>query len=234
MISGRVLLRLVAASLALGACIVSPQPTPPEEPTLDAELISPGGPMDVSTHVRFLGEPGAVTPPEGNVVVTNLDTADAPLAAKVAADGSFEIIVPGISTDEFRVEIVGPGGGRSKPVDLVLSAGSATFEPGPRPLAECLLLEPSLSVSFDGAGDTKNLVVRNECPDELSFLAPRLRRGNAAFGFSNAAPFLLAPGGAATITVDVGAQADEQVDVLFVETTGAIRDRRPLTLFVIP
>ncbi|MDI1434312.1 hypothetical protein [Polyangium sorediatum] len=234
MISGRVLLRLLAASFALGACIVSPQPTPPEEPTLLADLISPGGPMDMSETVRFKGEPGAAAPPEGNVVVTNLDTADPPFVGKVAADGSFDITVPGAEMHEFRVEIVGPGGGRSNPVDLVLSPGGATFQPGPRPLSDCLVIEPALSLAFTGAGDTETLVVRNECPDELSFLAPRLRRGTAAFGFTPTAPFVLAPGGAETITVDVGAPAGERVDVLFVETTGAVRDRRPLTLFVIP
>ncbi|MDI1451058.1 hypothetical protein [Polyangium sp. 6x1] len=234
MMSGRVLLRLLAASLALGACIVSPQPTPPGEPTLLADLISPGGPMDMSETVRFVGEPGAVTPPEGDVVVTDLDTTELPTVLPVAADGSFDITVPGAATHEFRVEIVGPGGGRSKPVDLVLNAAATAFEPGPRPLADCLLLDPALSVSFDGAGDTKNIVVRNECADELSFLAPRLRRGAAAFGFLPTEPFLLAPGGETTVTVDASAQANERVDVLFLETTGAVRDRRPLTLFVIP
>ncbi|MDI3284328.1 hypothetical protein [Polyangium sp. 15x6] len=232
--SGRVLLRLLAASLALGACIVSPQPTPPEEPTLLADLVSTGGPMDMATTKRFVGEPGAVTPPRGNVVVTNLDTTDAPGVATVAADGSFDITVDGTEMHEFRVEIVGPDGLRSKPLDLVLNAAGSAYEPGPRPLAECLVLDPAFSLSFDGAGDTRSLVVRNDCPDELSFLAPRLRRGQAAYGFDPTAPFVLAPGGAQTITVDVGSQANEQVDVLFVETTGAVRDRRPMTLFVTP
>lgn len=230
--SVRVLLRLLAASLALGACIVSPQPTPPEEPTLLADHVSTGGPMDMSTTKRFVGEPGAVTPPLGDIVVTNLDTTDAPFAAKVAADGSFDITVPGTNTDEFRLEIVAPGGVRSTPLDLVLNAAGTSYEPGPRPLADCLELAPAFSLSFTGAGDTRSILVRNDCPDELSFLAPRLRRGQAAFGVDPTTPFLLPPGGATTITVDIGPQANEQVDVLFVETTGAVRDRRPLTLFL--
>lgn len=231
----RVFLRSLVASLALGACLVSPQPTPPgEEPTLVAELVTPGGPQDLSDLVRFKGEPGAVAPPDAKVLITNLEATNLPHVALVAADGSFDIQIPGAVGDEFRIEVVAPSGLRSTPLDVVKNISDTSFDPGPRPLADCLVLAPSSSLAFVGAGDVQSLVVRNDCPDELSFLAPRLRRGAAAFTFEPTTPFVLAPGAVQTVTVEVGAQGNERDDVFFIETTGAVTDRRPLTLFVVP
>lgn len=234
MLPGRVFLRSLVASFALGACLVSPQPTPPEEPTLLADLVTPGGPQDQSSFVRFLGEPGAVHPPVGEVRVTNLETTDLPGVGVVAEDGSFDLLVPGAQGDEFRVEVVAPGGQRSQPLDVVKGASDTSFEPGPRPLADCLRVEPAFSLAFEGAGETRDLLVRNDCPDELSFLAPRLRRAAASFAFEPTTPFVLAPGAVETIAVFAGVQGAERDDVFFVETTGAVRDRRPLTLHVLP
>ncbi len=106
----------------LGGCVVSPQPSPPvHEPILDTGLVGVSGdPMVLRQQVFLKGEPGAVEPAEGVVLVTNLDSADAPVVAEIKADGSFVAAVDASTDQVLRIQVK-QGERRSEPVDLQLT-----------------------------------------------------------------------------------------------------------------
>lgn len=213
---------LAAAVLASSGCAVSPQPSPPGG-SLEVALISPGlTPEAAFDGVVFRGAPGAVSPAGGVVLITNLDTSDAPSVAPVNDDGSFEIAVPGSLSDVFRLQLK-DGQRRSEPVDLRVDG--ASFAIALPTLDDCLFIDPAAWVALDGAGDARSLVLENSCAEPVSFLAPRLRRGLAGFGTTPTASFVLEPGASTTLTVRANGPASEAEDVLLLEadlTTRAI------------
>lgn len=211
-----------ASALALSGCAVSPQPSPPGG-SLELSLVSPGlTPEAAFDGVVFRGAPGAVTPAGGVVLITNLDTADAPSVAPVNEDGSFEIAVPGSLADVFRVQLK-DGDRRSEPLDLRVDGES--FAIAVPTLDDCLFIDPASWIALDGAGDAQSLVLENNCAEPVSFLAPRLRRGLAGFGTTPTSSFVLEPGATSTLTVRSNGPSSESEDVLLLEadlTTRAI------------
>jgi hypothetical protein len=226
MVARALLATLLATSVSLAAmgCVVSPQPSPPG-PTLEASLVSPGlTPEAAFEGVIVRGAPGTVDPPEGVVVVTNLDASDPPSIAPVAADGSFEIAVPGTVADVLRLQVdVGPA--RSEPIDLRID-GTVFVEAVPA-LDDCLVIDPTRWVELDGIGDARSLVLENGCDVPVRFAAPRLRRGLAGFGVTPTAAFELAPGQTTTLSVRAAGADVEREDVLLLE---ADLTRRAITL----
>lgn len=215
-------LLLAGTVLAAGGCAVSPQPSPPGS-NLEVALVAPGlTPEAAFEGVVFRGAPGAVSPARGVVLVTNLDTADAPSVAPVSSDGSFELAVSGSLSDLFRVQLR-DGAERSEPVDLRVDG--ASFAIAAPALDDCFFIDPATWIALDGAGDARSLVLENACAQPVSFLAPRLRRGLAGFGATPTSSFVIAPGASTTITVRSNGPASESEDVLLLEadlTTRAI------------
>jgi hypothetical protein len=220
----RSLLALVVAGfvLASSGCAVSPQPSPPGS-SLEVALVTPGlTPEAAFEGVVFRGAPGAVTPAVGVVVITNLDTSDAPSLAPVSADGSFEVAVSGSLSDVYRLQVKA-GSQRSEPRDLRVDGTS--FALAVPALDDCFFIDPTTWLALDGAGDARSLVLENACAEPVGFLAPRLRRGLAGFGLTPTSSFVLAPGASTTITIRSNGPGSESEDVLLLEadlTTRAI------------
>jgi len=215
----------------VAACGVSPQPSPPisDPPELDGGLISIGvSPEGITDSVSIYGGPGSVDPPEGVVVVTNLETDDAPSIAPVQPDGSFEILLNGATSNILRFQVDAETG-RSEPVDLRVTGADPGVEPAPIDF-DCLALEPALWLPLDGDGDARSIVLANACADAITIAAPRLRRGQAGFTFSPTSPIDLAAGDSVTITVRAAAAQAEDEDVLYFEIVAPTAGRRAITI----
>ncbi len=227
----------VLAAFAAG-CTVSPQPSPPWEPPPDpidppafdddrvGLGVSPEGEGLLQTLVTIVGGPGTVDPPDGVVILTNLETDDAPSIAAVTPDGGFEIVIAAQPGNVIRFQ-ARTDEARSEPVDLLLDG--ASFVPAMTDF-NCLVIEPAIWLELDGEGDARSLVFRNDCQEPLTFVAPRLRRGNAGLTFSPTAPFSLDPGVSSTLTVHAVSGDTEDEDVLYLEIDSPTAGRRPVTI----
>lgn len=216
-------------SALAASCVVSPQPSPPDV-IFDGDRLGLTAAVElVSSAVGFEAQPGTVTPAEGEVLVTNLDTDDAPSTVKVRPDGSFTLAVPGIDGQTFRFQAKN-GSARSEPFDVAVSLsgqGLSAAQVNPA----CLVLEPARWVALEGLGDARSIVLRNQCTGALSTKAPRLRRGLAGFSFSPTPPIQLGPGEQTTLTVRAG-EGPEVEDVMLLDVTAPFPLRRALTLTV--
>jgi hypothetical protein len=224
---------LLALSVAITSCVVSPQPSPPDpDPEIfgDGIAVNGAGTEDIADHLVFEAAAGTVVPAEGVVIATNLDTVDSPSTVAVRPDGSFSIALPGVAGDVVRFQ-VDQDGARSEPVDILVDATGQVADVVEDEPA-CLVLEPTRFVPLDGAGDERTIVVSNECVDTVRFDAPRLRRGLGPFTFSPTGTFEVAPGESGFITVRAVGEADENEDVLFLEVLEPVPTRRAITLTV--
>ncbi|NUP11331.1 MAG: hypothetical protein HOW73_35240 [Polyangiaceae bacterium] len=230
----RRVLTLLAAPLALVACVVSPQPSPPD-PDLSGdgiELLDPGT-EELDGFLAFEAAPGSVTPAGGVVIVTNLDGTDAPSTVPVRDDGSFAVALPGFPNNVVRFQVDNDGA-RSEPIDLAVDAtgqNASIVDDEPA----CLRIDPSRFLPLDGAGDTQTIVLTNDCADTIQIDAPRLRRGRAPISFSPTQPFDIAPGENGFVTVRALGEAEvpganETEDVLFFEIVGPTPARRAVTV----
>ncbi|KYF53130.1 hypothetical protein BE08_12545 [Sorangium cellulosum] len=221
----------VGALLAVlvGGCVVSPQPSPPvHDPILDAGLVGvPEGIKVFHDQISLQGQPGAVEPAGGVVVVTNLDSLDAPVLAEVGADGGFLVTMTASEGQVLRIQVKQEER-RSAPLDLLL-AGSPISGTN-RTLDHLPCLEIDTWVSFEGGAGARDVGVRNTCDEDVAIDAPRLRRGAAPFSVSPAAPFVVPAGGEAVVTVRADGGGVEREDVLFLDVTSPEPGRRALTL----
>lgn len=222
---------LLCLALALGpGCVGSPQPSPPN---LAPDSVSRGGNMaDISDGVEIVADPGAVTPAEGSVVITNLDRPDPPVSEPVMPDGSFVVRIDGFPSDEYRIQIRN-GGARSAPLDVRGDLLEADLSVEPDPLA-CLTLEPAFELDLGEArgGDevTDVVVAHNDCASEVT-LSAGVREPGAPVAVTLPDP--IAAGASAEVQIRVTAPASGQLEAtLFVIATAPERDRRPLTLFL--
>ncbi|WP_437320113.1 hypothetical protein [Sorangium sp. So ce385] len=218
---------VVSALLAvlLGGCVVSPQPSPP---VLDEALVGVvDAVMPLVDQIALEGKPGAVKPAEGVIVVTNLDTPDAPVVADVNPDGSFIATVTARTEHVLRMQVK-QGELRSDPADLRLAGPSSTEKTLDH--LPCLELTPGAWVTFEADGGSRDVVVRNGCAEDVSIEAPRLRRGAAPFSVTPEAPFVVPPGGSTVVTVRADGDGEEREDVLFLDVTAPEPGRRALTL----
>jgi hypothetical protein len=219
---------LAAGAVALG-CVVSPQPSPPEA-QLSGSLIglAPAESL-VAKVIAFEGGPGAVKPPRGEVLVTNLDSADAPSRADVQPDGSFLIGVPGVVGQRFRFQVK-DGDTRSQPFDLALDATGTTADAIAVQPA-CLTVDPPRWAALDGAGAERALTLHNDCTSAVSLAVPHLRRGLAGFTVFPASALTLAAGEKRALTVRAGDGAEVE-DVLLLDVTAPAAAQRAVTLTV--
>ncbi|WP_437626099.1 hypothetical protein [Sorangium sp. So ce1151] len=221
----------VVALLAvlLGGCVVSPQPSPPVlDPIVDGELVGVSGEFGIlRNQISVEGRPGAVAPAEGLIVVTNLDTTDAPVLGEVNEDGSFFVTVTASTENILRVQVK-QDQRRSRPVDLLLAASPAGSTLRILDHLPCLEMEPDAWVTVEGGA--RDVVIRNTCADDVSIEAPRLRREGGPFSVSPAAAFVVPSGESTLVTVRVDGGGAEREDVLFLDVTAPEPGRRALTL----
>lgn len=221
-----------ALGLFAASCVVSPQPIPPgDEPALDGDGI---GVIDTSAEdsmsfISFNAVPGTVDPAKGDVIVTNLETADAPSVVSVASDGSFSVSLAGAPTDVVRFQV--KQALRSQPVDLRIDATAQAVEVVDD-TPSCFVIEPARYAPLEGAGDTLSLVLRNECETDVRIDPPRLRRGQASFTFAPTGSISIEPGGVSFITVQRASSDGEVEDVLLLDVIEPEATRRAITLSI--
>lgn len=220
-------LRLALLLVALPACGVSPQPSPPN---LDVDAVAepPTGGVGLPAFT------GLVDPPEGVVVVTHLDGTEPPVAEPVRDDGTFSVTAIGPIGNEHRVQ-ARAGAARSVPVDLVGEGEPATLSPAPRPLADCFVVSPAFEVDFGdvpvGGRAERRVSITNDCGAPLTLMTPRLRIASPAFEVLDA-PTEIPDGEAVELVLAATPTEAGPVEaVVFLESSSPTPDRRPLTLF---
>ncbi|MGK3964615.1 hypothetical protein WMF38_10615 [Sorangium sp. So ce118] len=216
-------------SVLLGGCVVSPQPSPPvRDPILDGGLVVVNGePSVLVTQISLEGMPGAVVPAEGLLVVTNLDTTDAPVLGEVNEDGSFLVTLTAATQEVLRLQVK-QSERRSAPVDLLFAGSPAGSTERVLDHLPCLEIEPRAWVALEGGA--RDIIVRNTCADDVSIEAPRLRREGGPFSVSPAAAFVVPAGESTLVSVRADGGGVEREDVLFLDVTAPEPGRRALTL----
>lgn len=224
---------LRALPIALAACVVSPQPSPPEDdPELLGDGISvvPDGAEDFTEILLFEATEGTVDPPRGAVIVTNLSRSEAPSRVAVRSDGSFSVALAGFPGDRVRFQ-VDQDGLRSDPVDITVDATGQGSGVTPDE-ALCFVIEPEKYLQLEGPGDARNIVLRNECGTTLGLGAPRLRRGQGPFTFSPTEPLEIPAGESRILTVRAPTLAGEDEDVLFIDIVDPEPSTHAITVHV--
>jgi hypothetical protein len=209
-----------ALILIVPGCFVSPRPEPPQA-TFDPDLVS----GVYGWGVTLTGAAGAAAPAGAVIRGTNLEDDSAPAEAVIQGDGSFELELNAEFGHEVRFQVIADGS-RSAPLDAVVEEGG-TLRPGPRPLADCLSLDPAAELDL---ADELTVTVSNGCGEAVTLEAPRLRRSDAAveLGADLTWPLVLARG--EEVSVLVGAAELDDEAIFFIETSAPERDRRPITM----
>jgi hypothetical protein len=219
------LLPLVLLAAALGAsCAVSPQPSPPSLSGVDVEIEE--GKIGITNELQVRGNAGSATPAEGVVQITNLDATGPVAVAPVAADGSFDAIVPGVRGDTLRLQHL-IGRQRSEPLDVVLFVEGTGFAGNG---LDCLVSDAPPAFELD-LGATRAVTIDNRCTESVSLAAPRLRRGAAGFAVDVTTTIDLAPGESRVLRLSRPATAAENEDVLLLDVTAPAPLRRAFTLY---
>lgn len=159
--------------------------------------------------------------------VTNLDDAEAPSEAPVAANGSFRLEVVSSPGDELRFEVLSADGRRSPPTDASLN-NDYTLSRSPR--FDCLSFFPPLWVAGE-AGETVRLEVENACGSDVGFDSARFRLAPESAAVATPLPLTIAAGerGEIEIVLSDAAGADDNVLLLDV-TSAASTIRYPVTI----
>ena len=232
-------LHRLASATALGAmlgcgCTATPLPEPPAA-AIDFSRVTTPEVSPATNVITLTGEPGA-GPPGKALRVTNLDTDDPAVEVVIAADGSFQISLPGSALDELRFH-TRAGRERDLPADYVVGVG---------PIADperidCVLLTPLQQqdfgfVSIGGAPAVHTITLRNECAGSLSVTAAAPRRASTVFALGAGAPVLpldLTPGENLSWTLEFSpSSVGDAEEIFFVEVAAEGEPARyPLTLY---
>lgn len=204
------------------ACTVTDTGNPPAAPDVDPDRVENGGSSTGGTPVR--GQPGAVFPAEGVVVLTPFGEA-ASARADVAADGSFSatLFLPS-ANDVVRLQVV-QGGLRSEPIDV-------DPEGEVQPALSCLRMDKWAQALLDDTGESSFFVeVSNECDDTIVFDAPEMRLSDGPLTLTSSDIEPLAAGAVATLSFRVTRDAAGE-DILFLPVSAPVNDTRAITLVV--
>jgi len=220
------LLLLLAAS-----CLGTPQPDPPNVIGIDPSRVLGSG-TDGPPTVWIRGEPGAVTPADALLRIYSLDREDPAVDVTPEPDGSFSVEVPGQPYGEFRLQVT-LDEDRAPPVDVVVETDYVQL--AARPLAGCLTTSPAGEAPVPVGGRTTVRLV-NDCVQPVAVARIAMRRPAAPFVvISPSAPVDVPAGGSLPIVVEHPAGADDfGEDVLLLEVSAPLPDRRPVTLIGTP
>jgi hypothetical protein len=147
------------------------------------------------------------------------------VVATVAADGSFEAPINGATGQTLRVQVIA-GTLHSRPIDLVVNG--STVSPYV-PSLPCLTTAPESEAVF-GSRTAINVQIRNDCEQTVTLSAVRLRLASTAFSAGDA-PVSLTPGSSTPLVVTYVPSGGSDNDILIIETSSPLADRRAVTLF---
>jgi hypothetical protein len=228
----RRMLTVLALVVVLPACLGTPQPDPPNAVGVDpAHLFGYG--TDGPPTVLIQGEAGAVYPADAVLRIWSLDREEPVVDVTPAPDGSFAVEVPGEIGGEFRLQALFDGD-RSLPVDVVVD-GIDRVSLALRPLADCLTISPEWETTV-GPGGEATIRLRNDCAGPVVLSRIAIRTPVAAFAVVSPTTLDALPVGAELPIVveyvySVGVPDEE---ILLIEISSPIFDRRPITLLGTP
>jgi hypothetical protein len=207
----------------LAGCGVNPLPEPPiETPRIGGVSGTGCDQCDGQLHISGTAENAEV------VWIANLDQSSPPVLAPVAADGTFEALVDGQTSDELRIQARREDD-RSDPIDYRIDG------PAPHPFADCLQLDLELELDDTAVGETRSAVLRIEhtCPTPLTIGAIGLRAPHPSYTIGTPAlPLDLAPGELLDVSIDFSpASAGLNEEVLLIQVASPEADRRAITLY---
>jgi hypothetical protein len=223
----RRMLTVLALVLVLPACLGTPQPDPPNMVVDPSHLFGYG--TDGPPTVLIQGEAGAVQPADVVLRIYSLDREEPAVDVTPAPDGSFSVEVPGEIGGEFRLQAL-LDGDRSLPVDVVVD-GVDRVSPAPRPLTDCLTVSPEWETTM-GPGGEATIRLRNDCAEPVVLSRVAIRTPVSAFAVVSPTTLEALPVGAEQpIVVEyVYAVGVPDEELLLVEVSAPVRDRRPITL----
>jgi hypothetical protein len=201
--------------------------TPPE--TYGGPVIGSTDDGGVPIGLLFTGAPGAA-PPNSSVIVTNLDSTDAPFVTTARENGSFVVGIQMDLSDELRFEAI-TASGRTPPSDGKISDAPETALRAASRHA-CLSLEPGFSLDVTGQ-NTASLVLRNQCDGAVELDDARFRTEGAEFTLLTTLPLEVPSQQSTTLEfAHVPASGSASEVVLFVDVTLSGETLRyPITLY---
>jgi hypothetical protein len=223
--------------LELAACNVSPRPEPPpveQPPYVDVDrvmLVPCGGSCDTD-GISIEASAGAVSDPDAQGWIVNLDRLDPPIVFDVKQDGGFSIGVAASAGEEIRLQFRREGL-RSDPIDFVVSSDSqSSIERSKRVLSPCLLLEPATQLGVMEPGSPLvSIRIENGCNEPVEVTQVALRLPDTPYSLrSSAGPFTIAASGMDLVEVEL-TEATTDDAILFIEVDAPAYDRRPITLY---
>jgi hypothetical protein len=216
-------MRLLLVLFAAG-CIGSPQPDPPNLDDIEVEVN--GDRLDV--RGRLTGVTATLSGLEVAWSV-NLDDGSAPRTVRVVAH-EFEIVGAGAVGQELRIQIRDDRW--SPPLDVLLVDPPRA---GPRPLADCFLVDPPLELELGlvpsaGASVERAVEIRNDCAESVDVEASV--RAGTSFSIVDA-PLRLAEGTSGRVLIRYTSIALERAEeIVFIRArTPSVTDRRPITVY---
>jgi hypothetical protein len=218
----------VAALVTLG-CVGTPLPEPPNlaSDLLAVEPMRCNEPCPDGGSYRIFGGPGTVTP-GASVIITELDTGDAPNVAPPTPDGAFDITIRTVAGGELRIE-ADRDGLRSPPFYMVADPVATVPVPAPRPLADCFVVTP---LERDVAiSTTTTVVIDNRCAEALTILRTAFRADPTAWRVIAGeviagTPLLLDPGATHELEISPAGVLDEDLLLIEASTATVTFDRR--------
>jgi hypothetical protein len=210
---------VLAAVLALTACVGTPQPNPP---ALDGDRLAAGNQR--GSAIDIVGAPGAVQPPEATVWVTPLDTTADPVEVAPQSDGSFLV---GVERGTHRLA---PrlGDARGEGVDVEADVGLSIV----RPAATCLIVPREVEATSTSLGGASELAVTiaNDCAVDVDVVSATMRRASD-FEIVEAPTRILA-GTSGLVRVRFAPSAEGlREEIALVQVSGPADERRAVTLY---
>jgi hypothetical protein len=176
--------------------------------------------------VVIVTAPPETIPAGATLRATNLDDSAAPVDAIAGSDGAFALELRGNVGDELRLQVIGAGGRRSSPVDVVVVDGAQPTA-ATRPLTACLRFDPEGWSSIRGS---LPLSVENGCEAEVGVEAVRLRDPSDPIAIEPMPPLAIPAGTSIAIELAMTGPLLGGEAVVIVDITGPESGRRPLTL----
>jgi hypothetical protein len=204
------------------------EPAPEEEPGFDPgdATVVPNPGMVMQDPYFFVFEPGGLATTVGEVHITPLDTMGDVVVAVPDGEGGLRAGLEVEVGQEIRVQLVADGV-RGGAVDFLIVSDDELSRVT-RAYGDCLEFEDRELLL--GASYGASLRLRNACSDMLAFAPPRFRVDGGPFSVVEAPPDELAPGEIVTLAVQGDADPGDTEGVVFLEITGPMAERFPVTV----
>lgn len=195
---------------------------------LDGEVVADDPMPPSSPIVVVTGAPGAVSPPEGQVLAWVLEHNLPPSSAEVQSDGSFGLMVTANPGGLLRIQARALGDAMSAPVDVRVSATEGLIRV--MPATACVEFDPPLlDVLGTAIGSEAVIGLTNTCSSAVTRSPARLRSAHTGLELIDEGALELGPGESSRIHVRVLDESRPD-DILVVPLLTPVPELRAVTL----